>query len=252
MQAHTNRMIDGSSLYLLLHAHNPADWFPSGMGVSETAKKGGKPVLLIINDGASCWCQMKEWESFKNPIVAAFMNQYFLNIEVNADSPLFFCIQKAQADVLLKKRSSCCALPFASSVIASNLYCLSTIFDKKVWCEKTEVKLTSDDLVAKYPTLLSVCSSLLLEITYRNNEFAINGSDFYERLDEVLSPYFPYFIIISSESETGFFLLRTKESNGRTLTYLCKNYARRKPIEPVSKLETPASFNFLRKNTIIV
>ena len=57
----TNRLIHETSLYLLLHAHNPVDWYPWGDEALARAKKENKlifsfcrvfHVLLVPRHGA--------------------------------------------------------------------------------------------------------------------------------------------------------------------------------------------------------
>ena len=43
----TNRLIHETSPYLLLHAHNPVDWYPWGNEAVELAKKENKLIFLI-------------------------------------------------------------------------------------------------------------------------------------------------------------------------------------------------------------
>ena len=46
--AYTNRLIDSHDPYLLLHAHNPVDWYPWGPEAFARAKKENKPIFLSI------------------------------------------------------------------------------------------------------------------------------------------------------------------------------------------------------------
>ena len=46
--AHTNRLIDATSPYLLQHAHNPVDWYEWGEEAFAKAKKEDKPIFLSI------------------------------------------------------------------------------------------------------------------------------------------------------------------------------------------------------------
>ncbi len=45
---YTNRLIRAKSPYLLLHAHNPVDWYPWGNEAFEKARKENKPIFLSI------------------------------------------------------------------------------------------------------------------------------------------------------------------------------------------------------------
>src|SRR5579883_2911503 len=64
--AHTNRLIDELSPYLLQHAHNPVDWYPWGPEALGRAKAEDRPILLSIGYAACHWCHVMERESFED------------------------------------------------------------------------------------------------------------------------------------------------------------------------------------------
>jgi len=80
-----NRLIDESSRYLRLHAHNPVNWYPWGEAAIELAKQQEKPILLSIGYSACHWCHVMMHESFCDPEVAATMNRLFINIKVDKE-----------------------------------------------------------------------------------------------------------------------------------------------------------------------
>ena len=83
--AHTNRLINETSPYLLQHAHNPVDWFPWGEEAFALARHEQKPVLLSIGYSACHWCHVMERESFENERIAKLMNDNFVNIKVDRE-----------------------------------------------------------------------------------------------------------------------------------------------------------------------
>jgi uncharacterized protein YyaL (SSP411 family) len=82
---HTNRLIHSKSPYLLLHAHNPVDWYPWGNEAFEKARKENKPIFLSIGYFTCHWCHVMEKESYSDPNVAAILNQYFVSIKVDRE-----------------------------------------------------------------------------------------------------------------------------------------------------------------------
>ena len=82
---HTNRLIDSNNPYLLLHAHNPVDWYPWGPEALEKAKREGKPIFLSIGYSTCYWCHVAERTLFSNPEIAQLMNQWFVNIKVDRE-----------------------------------------------------------------------------------------------------------------------------------------------------------------------
>ncbi|MEO7970245.1 MAG: thioredoxin domain-containing protein [bacterium] len=83
--AHTNRLINETSPYLLQHAHNPVDWFPWSEEAFAIARSEQKPLLLSIGYSACHWCHVMEHESFENEAIAKLMNDNFVNIKVDRE-----------------------------------------------------------------------------------------------------------------------------------------------------------------------
>ena len=80
-----NQLGKQSSPYLLQHANNPVNWVPWSNEVFETARKEGKLILISIGYSACHWCHVMEKECFEDDEVAAFMNQYFVNVKVDRE-----------------------------------------------------------------------------------------------------------------------------------------------------------------------
>ncbi len=86
--ARTNRLAAESSPYLLLHAHNPVDWYPWGPEALAKARAEDKPIFLSVGYSTCFWCHVMERESFSDPSVAALMNEAFVNIKVDREERL--------------------------------------------------------------------------------------------------------------------------------------------------------------------
>jgi len=56
--AHTNRLANKQSGYLLQHAHNPEDWYPWGNEAFEKVRMEDKPVFLSIGYSTCHWCHV--------------------------------------------------------------------------------------------------------------------------------------------------------------------------------------------------
>ncbi len=82
---YTNHLIHESSPYLLMHAHNPVDWYPWGEQAFELAKRENKPIFLSVGYSTCHWCHVMERESFSNPQIARIMNEDFVNIKVDRE-----------------------------------------------------------------------------------------------------------------------------------------------------------------------
>ncbi|MBD3672032.1 MAG: DUF255 domain-containing protein [Planctomycetaceae bacterium] len=81
----TNRLAEESSPYLLLHAHNPVDWYPWGPEAFAAAKEQNKPIFLSIGYSSCYWCHVMERLVFENEEIAAHMNEHFINIKVDRE-----------------------------------------------------------------------------------------------------------------------------------------------------------------------
>ena len=80
-----NRLSQESSPYLLLHAHNPVDWYPWGDEAIEKAREEDKPIFLSIGYSTCYWCHVMEREVFSNPEIAELMNRWFVSIKVDRE-----------------------------------------------------------------------------------------------------------------------------------------------------------------------
>jgi uncharacterized protein len=80
-----NRLAKETSPYLLLHSHNPVDWYPWGEEALAKAKADNKPIFLSIGYSSCYWCHVMERESFMDGEIAAFMNEHFVCIKVDRE-----------------------------------------------------------------------------------------------------------------------------------------------------------------------
>jgi uncharacterized protein YyaL (SSP411 family) len=80
-----NRLAKETSPYLLLHAHNPVDWYPWGEEALAKAKREGKPILLSIGYSSCHWCHVMERESFLDEEIAGVLNKHFVCIKVDRE-----------------------------------------------------------------------------------------------------------------------------------------------------------------------
>ena len=83
--AYTNRLIHSRNPYLLLHAHNPVDWYPWGPEAITKAKQENKPIFLSVGYSTCYWCQVAEKTIYSDPNIAKLMNQWFVNIKVDRE-----------------------------------------------------------------------------------------------------------------------------------------------------------------------
>ncbi len=81
----TNSLINETSPYLLLHAHNPVNWYPWNDEAIALAKKENKPIFLSVGYSTCYWCHVMERKVFSNPDIAEQMNENFINIKIDRE-----------------------------------------------------------------------------------------------------------------------------------------------------------------------
>ena len=81
----TNRLSKETSPYLLLHQHNPVDWYPWGPAAFEKAKQENKIIFLSVGYSSCYWCHVMERLVFENPEIAKYMNENFVNVKVDRE-----------------------------------------------------------------------------------------------------------------------------------------------------------------------
>ncbi len=82
---YTNHLIHETSPYLLLHAHNPVDWYPWGPEALELSRAEDRPIFLSVGYSTCYWCHVMERLVFSDPEIAALMNRWFVNIKVDRE-----------------------------------------------------------------------------------------------------------------------------------------------------------------------
>ncbi|MDX1449795.1 MAG: thioredoxin domain-containing protein, partial [Acidimicrobiia bacterium] len=80
-----NRLASATSPYLLQHADNPVDWWEWGDEAFAEARRRDVPVLLSVGYSACHWCHVMAHESFEDPVIAAVMNDRFVNVKVDRE-----------------------------------------------------------------------------------------------------------------------------------------------------------------------
>ena len=81
----TNRLILETSPYLVMHAHNPVDWYAWGEAAFEKARLQNKPIFLSIGYSTCHWCHVMEEESFEDEEIAGILNRFFVPIKVDRE-----------------------------------------------------------------------------------------------------------------------------------------------------------------------
>ena len=82
---HSNALKDETSPYLLMHAHNPVNWYGWNEESLKLAKQENKLIFLSIGYSSCHWCHVMERESFLDEEIAKFLNENFVCIKVDRE-----------------------------------------------------------------------------------------------------------------------------------------------------------------------
>jgi hypothetical protein len=82
---HANALAKETSPYLLLHAHNPVNWFAWNDASLKKARDENKVIFLSIGYSSCHWCHVMERESFMDEEIAKILNEYFVCIKVDRE-----------------------------------------------------------------------------------------------------------------------------------------------------------------------
>ncbi len=80
-----NALADAASPYLLQHADDPVDWRPWGADAFAEARRRDVPVLVSIGYATCHWCHVMQRESFRDPELAAHLNDRFVAIKIDRE-----------------------------------------------------------------------------------------------------------------------------------------------------------------------
>jgi len=80
-----NHLQDETSPYLQQHASNPVDWYPWGEEAFALARARNAPIFLSIGYATCHFCHVMREESFSDSMIAAGMNELFVNIKVDRE-----------------------------------------------------------------------------------------------------------------------------------------------------------------------
>jgi uncharacterized protein YyaL (SSP411 family) len=82
---YTNALAKETSPYLLMHAHNPVNWYPWSEESLKKAREEGKVIFLSVGYSSCHWCHVMERESFLDEEIAKYLNDNFVCIKVDRE-----------------------------------------------------------------------------------------------------------------------------------------------------------------------
>lgn len=150
----------------------------------------------------------------------------------------FFFTRDDQEDVLIRKKEIYDgATPSGNAVMANVLLHMSILFERNDWRDRAVGMADAvNQMAVRYPTSFGVWTNFLQELVYGTLELVVIGPGAAGARDELLKPFMPYKVFMSSETgDEGFPLLKGKTSNSLTSFYLCKNYSCQNPVNDLTQ-----------------
>lgn len=207
-------------------------------------KEGVQKFPAFLDDYAyliKALLQLQEITSDQNYLhIAKELTEYVIEHFSEDETGYFYFTEAGQADIVVRKKEVYDgAVPSGNGIMADNLVQLGILFDIQEWKERSvKMLLGLQDAVVRYPGSFGVWASLLLKKSKGFAELAVVGKDYEACRDEILRLFRPHVILQSSaESNRTFPLLSNREtSDGRTLFYLCREYACLQPTAEMQEI----------------
>lgn len=80
-----NRLSDHPSPYLALHAGDPVAWQEWNPETLARARRDDKPLFVSVGFFTCHWCHVMQRESFRDPVIAALLNEHFIPVKVDRE-----------------------------------------------------------------------------------------------------------------------------------------------------------------------
>ncbi len=81
----SNRLKNHPSPYLAMHGDDPVAWQDWGPAAIARARREGKLLFVSVGYFTCHWCHVMQRESYKNPVIAAYINRHFVPVKVDRE-----------------------------------------------------------------------------------------------------------------------------------------------------------------------
>lgn len=148
----------------------------------------------------------------------------------------FFTSDEAKGLIARKMELSDNVIPASNSSISKGLFLLGLYFENEDYTKKsTQMLKNIETQIPNYVSGYSNWASLLLNQIKPFYEIAISGENSLEKRNEFYHQYLPNKIIIGSIKKSNLPLLQEKQTNRKTMIYVCYNKTCQKPVETVDE-----------------
>ncbi|MEI9957137.1 MAG: hypothetical protein WDM90_12735 [Ferruginibacter sp.] len=236
----TNKDLAVATMHLLFEKFRKDD---TGIEFFHTYKKGSAKYPAFLDDYAyliqACLQLQEVTSDTKYLDWAKDIVEFVIVNFIDEKTDFFFFTHKQQEDIIIRKKEIYDgATPSGNSIMAENLFYLAVVFNKPAWFNMAQKIVASlGTAITRYPTSFGIWASLLLKNTFGINELAIVGNNFEGLRNEALQQYIPGKILqAAKQEEEKYPLLAGKNTSGKTLIYLCREYACQQPVNSVEEL----------------
>ncbi len=157
----------------------------------------------------------------------------------NTDGLFYFTSNQQQDIIVRKKEIFDSAMPSGNSTMAGNLFRMGIILDNDDLRKLSERMLINvKKSIENYPSSFSRWANELLNQIYGIKEIAVLGrkaNDFAKEINNIFVP--GKILMISTNADNKYPLLKNRFSEKETLIYLCQNYSCQKPVKSIKALE---------------
>ncbi len=177
--------------------------------------------------------------------LAESYTEHVLNYFKDPEQPSFYYTAIGQKDVIVRKKEFYdSATPSGNATMGHNLLHLGLILDKETYTKQAvELFKSMEESVKKHPTFFARWANGLLRLAYPPYEIAIIGAEMEKMAQEVNKLFLPHKVLMGSESSTEQYPLLTERfEEGKTLLYVCQNYACQMPVETVAEAKMLLGF----------
>jgi len=171
---------------------------------------------------------------------ASQLTDYTIEKFFDKTHQLFYYTTDNQKDVVVRQRRLYDnATPSGNSTMIHNLQRLGLLFANEEYTERANTMLDKMQVaVTNYPTSFARWAQGLTAKIYTYAEIAVVGENAEKVATQIQAEYIPHKVIMTSKSENEAhpLLIGKYAEAGKTLIYVCRNYACQAPVETVEEV----------------
>ncbi len=165
---------------------------------------------------------------------AGLLLTYVLEHFMDESDGLLYFTDRNQSDVPVRRKELYdSATPSGNATMVHNLLQLSVLTGNSAWGQQAErMLLAMSSAVERYASSFSRWAQAMQKLAWPSKELAVVGPDAFEEARALQAGYRPDRVVMAAlEEEAAFPLLAGRSVAGKTVFYVCEQYACRLPVE---------------------